>query len=75
MTQRTFTRFCTLSIIAVIISALNATCQAEKTVMGYVTNTTHDVVYSLFNVIFSSNGVWLLLGLAAFVAYLFWRKS
>ena len=76
MAQQLFMRFCILSIITIIVGALGAVCQAaEKTIMGHVTNTTHDGIYWLFNMVFSRHGGWVLLGLAAFVAYLFCRKS
>lgn len=75
MAQQLFMRFCVLSIITIIVSALGTACRAEKTIMGHVENTTHDGVYWLFNMVFSKHGVWVLLGLAAFVVYLFWRKS
>jgi len=76
MSQRFFTKFCTLFTASIAIGFLSNSCHAaKKGVLDYVNNTAQDGVYSLFNLIFSRNGVWVLLALAAFVAYLFWRKS
>ncbi len=58
------------------VAFLPAQCLAQnKRLMDHVENTTQDGIYSLFNLIFSSYGTWVLLGLAAFVVFLFNRRT
>lgn len=76
MVRQSLIKFCPLFVATLVLGFLNNSCQAaKKTLMNRIEDTTHDGVYSLFNMVFSRNGTWVLLGLAVFVAYLFWRKS
>ena len=76
MTQTFLSRFFTICAATLVWGTMISSCQAaKKSLTSHIETTASDGVYSLFNMIFSSNGVWVLLGLAAFVMYLFWRKS
>ncbi len=76
MTQQLIKKFCTMPAVMLVLSPFIAACQAaDKTLMNQIASSTHNGVYSLFDLIFSRNGAWVLLALAALVAYLFWRKS